>query len=314
MKKMYLGAALITLTSLSSWAQPVATAANVTDFTGEFYFAPADNFNPGPAGANQTWDFSNLQLTLAGTDTPQVVSATPFASQFPTANNCYKFSGLFPPDRYYYQNVTSSKYEIVGLAITATSGDNYTPNPRTFATFPYTYGTVYNDTYRSTADPVETSVVATYDAYGTIILPIGTYTNVIRQKVVKDGTVTNYNWFNVQPFYPILQTVLEQNSLGIVKNTSVLANEDFTAGEAFTVFPNPTKDRIMVSPTAQNSSYIVDIELFDYLGQVVFTKTAYPLDANGVELDLSALQSGMYLLRTTNRDTNASNVRKIVKK
>jgi Secretion system C-terminal sorting domain len=314
MKKMYLGAALITLASLSSWAQPVATSANVTDFTGEFYFAEATNFDPGPAGANQTWDFSNLQLTLGGVDTPQVVSETPFASQFPTANNCYKFSGLFPPDRYYYQNVTAGKYEILGLAITATTGDNYTPNPRTFATFPYSYGTVYNDTYRSTTDPVETSVVATYDAYGTIILPIGTYTNVIRQKVVKDGTVTNYNWFNVQPFYPILQTVLEQNSLGILKNTSVLANEHFASGEAFTVFPNPTQGRIAVLPAAENNCYAVDIELFDYLGQVVIVRKEYLLDENGIELDLAFLQSGMYLLRTTNRDTNASNVRKIVKK
>lgn len=314
MKKLSLSAALITLTTLSSWAQPVATSANVTDFIGEFYFAEATNFNPGPAGANQTWDFSNLEFTLGGTDTPQTVANTPFAAQFPTANNCYKFSGLFPPDRYYYQNVTAGKYEILGLAITATTGDNYTPNPRTFAVFPYTFGTVYNDTYRSTADPVETSVVATYDAYGTIILPIGTYTNVIRQKVVKDGTVTNYNWFNVQPFYPILQTVLEQNSLGIVKNTSVLANENFAATSKFNLFPNPTQGKLTLLPNRNTNCHIVDIELFDYLGKSVLTRKAYPIDENGLTLDLEFLESGMYMLKTTDLDNNASTVQKVIKK
>jgi hypothetical protein len=314
MKKLLLSTALITLATLSSWAQPVATSANVTDFIGDFYFAEATNFNPGPAGANQTWDFSNLQLTLGGTDTPQAVASTPFAAQFPAANNCYKFSGIFPPDRYYYQNVSASKYEILGMAITATTGDNYTPDTRTFATFPYTFGTVYNDTYRSTTDATTTSVVVTYDAYGTIILPIGTYTNVIRQKVVKNGTTTNYNWFNVQPFYPILQTVLEQNSLGVLKNLSPLSNENFAAIGKFTVFPNPTQGRITVMPSVNTNCHAVDIEVFDYLGKVVMARKQYLLDENGIDLDLAFLESGIYMLRTTDLDNNASTVQKVIRK
>jgi len=312
MKKLLLSTALITLFTLSSWAQPVATAANVIDFTGDFYFAEATNFNPGPAGANQTWNFSNLQLTLGGTDTPQPVAGTPFANLFPTANNCYKFSGIFPPDRYYYQNVTAGKYEILGLAITATSGDNYTPNPRTFATFPYTFGTVYNDTYRTTTEGTDTSVVVTYDAYGTIILPLGTYNNVIRQKVVKNGTVTNYNWFNVSPFYPILQTVLEQNSIGIVKNTT-LATHGFETEKMFAVYPNPTDGKITLTPTNFNS-HIADIELFDYLGKRIFSRKENLTESNGLELDLASLEAGIYLLKMTNPDSNASTVQKIVRR
>lgn len=312
MKKVTFALALITLVQFTTWAQPVATSANVTDFTGEFYFAEATNFSPGPAGANQTWDFSNLQLTLAGIDTPVPVAQTPFAASFPTANNCYKFSGIFPPDRYYYQNVSATKYEIIGLAITATTGDNYTPNPRTFAVFPYTYNTVYTDTYRTVADPTEVTFTATYDAYGTLVLPFGTYQNVIRQKVVKNGQ-TNYNWFHVAPFFPILQTVLEQNSLGLVKNLTPLGVTGNEFGKMFAVYPNPTNGEINIETTGTVNNP-VEIEIFDMLGKRIIYRKEENLSDDQIQLNLESHTAGIYLLKVTDVATHASYTQKIIKK
>ncbi|SCX91887.1 T9SS type A sorting domain-containing protein [Flavobacterium caeni] len=312
MRKSIFASAVIALTQFSAWAQPVATSANVVDFTGEFYFAEANSFTPGPAGANQTWDFSNLQLTLGGLDTPQVVSQTPFGAQFPTANNCYKFSGMFPPDRYYYQHVTPDRYDIIGMAITTTTGDNYTPNPRTFCTFPYTFGTVYNDTYRTVNEGTDTSVVVTYDAYGTVILPTGTYTNVIRQKVVKNGTTTNYNWFNVQPFYPLIQTVLEQNSLGILKGLT-LATDEHNFGKNFAIYPNPTQDVLHIEALG-TIDHAIDMELFDLLGQRVLAQHSGALDHDQVQLNLAGLNAGIYLLRITDSETKSSHTQRVIKK
>ncbi len=312
MKRWILPSALIALTQLNVWAQPVATSANVTDFTGEFYFAPADNFTPGPAGANQTWDFSNLQLMFVGTDTPMEISQTPFAAQFPTANNCYKFSSMFPPDRYYYQKISPDKYEIIGLAITATSGDNYTPNPRTFATFPYTFGTVFNDTYRTVEETADTSVQITYDAYGTLILPTGTYQNVIRQKVVKNGTSTDYVWFNVQPFYPLVQTVLEENSLGIVKAIN-LGTEERDLGKKFAVYPNPTQDVLRIEPVGAMHSD-AEIELFDLLGKRLIHAQTATSGNDATELNLAALNAGIYILKMTDKATKSVHNQRVVKK
>lgn len=310
MKKMSLSLAVIALAQVSM-AQPVATSANVTDFIGEFYFSEATNFTPGPAGANQTWDFSNLNLTLAGTDTPQVAANTPFAAQFPTANNCYKFSGIFPQDRYYYQLVTPSKYEILGLAITATTGENYTPNPRTFVTFPYTYNTVFTDTYKTVADPTEVTFTATYDAYGTLVLPFGTYPNVIRQKVVKNGQ-TNYNWFNVSPFYPILQTVLEQNSLGIVKNLT-LGTSDNEFGKLFAVYPNPTHGAINIE-ASQNINNPIEIEVFDLLGKRLLYRKENEFDNDLAQLNIEAFDAGIYLLKITDSTTKSNHIQRVIKK
>ncbi len=312
MKKWILPA-LITLAQTSLWAQPVATSANVavSNFNAEFYYSPAANFTPGPAGANQTWDFSNsFEMTLAGTDEAIPVAGSPFASSFPTANYLYKFSGMFGGDRYYYHNLTASKLEILSLGWNGVNGDNYTANPRTFAVFPYTYGTEYTDTYRSSADNIDVTNVVTYDAYGTLIMPFGTFHNVIRQKVVENGHI-NYNWFNVQPFYPILQTVLEENSLGIVKNLT-LGTDQFAAGKMFAVYPNPTKDELNIEAIGTITSP-VEIEIYDLLGKRIFRKEE-SLNNDLVQVNLASYDAGIYLLKMTDTQTGASHTQKIVKK
>jgi hypothetical protein len=310
MNKMTSTLALITLAKFTAFAQPIATSADVpnNNFTAEFYFAPATNFSAGSAGANQTWDFSALNLTLAGTDTAIPVASSPYAATFPTANWCYKFTG-FGPDRYYYHLVTPSKFEILSLAYTGATGDNYTADPRTFAIFPYTYNTVYNDTYKSVNDAATTSVVVTYDAYGTLIMPFGTIHNVIRQKVVKNGQ-TDYNWFNASPFYPILQTVLAENSLGIVKNTSILGvNQNKTDG-FFTVTPNPTSGKLTIN-SAQNRINLLKISIFDIAGRQIMSgeKTGIGM----IDVDLSNQKAGIYFLKIIAAD-GSTFIERIVKK
>jgi len=312
MNKLTSTLALITLAKFSAFAQPVATSLDVpnNNFTAEFYFAPATNFSPGSAGADQTWDFSALNLTLAGTDTAVPAASTPFAATFPTANWCYKFTG-FGQDRYYYHLVTPSKFEILSLAYTGTSGDNYTPDPRTYAVFPYTFNTVYNDTYKSVNDAVATSVTVTYDAYGTLIMPFGTYPNVIRQKVVKNGQ-TDYNWFNASPFYPIFQTVLDQNSLGIVKNTTVLGVSQNTANGFFTACPNPTTGKLTIN-SSQNRINLLKVSIFDISARQILTTENINIGINPIEFDLSNQKAGVYILKIIAAD-GSSFIERIVKK
>lgn len=314
MKKWILPA-LITLAQTSLWAQPVATSANVavSNFNAEFYYSPATNFTPGPAGANQTWDFSDsFEMTLAGTDEAIPVAGSPYASSFPTANYLYKFSGMFGGDRYYYHNLTASKLEILSLGWNGVHGHNYTANPRTFAVFPYTFGTEFTDTYRSSADNIDVTNVVTYDAYGTLIMPFKTFHNVIRQKVVKNGQ-TNYNWFNVQPFYPILQTVLEENSLGIVKDLSSLAADNFADGKMFAVYPNPAMDELNIEAIGTLTSP-VHIEMYDLLGKRILLRKEENLDNDLVQLNLGSFDAGIYLLKITDSQTGASLTKKIIRK
>lgn len=313
MKKATFALALITLAQFPTWAQPVATSANVAmNFTAEFYYSEAANFTPGPAGANQTWDFSNLNLLLTGTDHSIPVAGSPFANLFPSANYLYKFVGI-GADRYYYHNISSTKYDILSLGLTATTGENYTPNPRTFAVFPYTYGTVFSDSYQAITDAAETTFTATYDAYGTLVLPFGTFQNVIRQKIVKNGQ-TNYNWFNVQPFYPILQTVLEQNSIGIIKDlTPPLSVDQHSLEKMFAVYPNPTQGEITIE-AIDNTGKDIEIEVLDMLGKRLLYKKENGLSNDQVQLNMESFNSGIYLLKITDITSKYTHIQRVIKK
>ncbi|HEX9979414.1 MAG TPA: T9SS type A sorting domain-containing protein [Flavobacterium sp.] len=314
MKTISFAAACITLLQFSAIAQPVANSSNVAaNFHAEFYYTEATGFSPGSAGANQTWDYSDLEIIFLGTDNAIPVAGSPYAAQFPTANYLYKFHGIFgDSDSYFYHNLLPNKFEILSLGYDGENGDVFTPNPKTYVTFPYTYNTVFTDTYQTTAETSPTSFTATYDAYGTLIMPFGTFTNVIRQKVVSNGQ-TNYNWFNVSPFYPILQTVLEENTLGIVKDLTILGVDDNIAALKFSAYPNPVNDVVTINCPADFTGS-VRVDLSDITGKTVITRAEMPAAGNSFSVDMQDCSAGIYFLKLTDVSTNSVSVQKLVKK
>lgn len=308
MKKVNLIATLFALLPTCAFAQPQVTMSNVDfNFSGEFYWTDADGFTPGAAGANITWDFSNLDLMMLGTDTSIPVAGSPFASTFPTANYAYRYDGM-GGTRYYYHNITASKYEILALGYNNDLGWNYTPDPMVWAQFPYTFGMVFTDTFQSTDDEMATSVTYTYDAYGTLILPTGTFTDVIRQKVVKNGQ-TNYNWFNVEPFFPLLQTVLEENSLGVVKNTTL--GTDDRSKATFSLWPNPTSGQISLSSDVSFEQ--AKLSVYDALGKKVVETDIILSSGDAFALNLSNQTSGLYFLTLSDANGKQLLARKIIR-
>ncbi|OYU79977.1 MAG: hypothetical protein CFE23_11345 [Flavobacterium sp. BFFFF1] len=314
MKHFNFFVALVTLSATLCQAQPVISRSNVntTNFTSEFLYAPADGFVPGDAGADQVWDFSDLDLMLVGNDTTMPVASTPYAATFPTANYCYKYDGIFGGgDRYYYHHITATKYDILSIAYNGTNGDNYNADPRTFMIFPYAYNDVYTDTYVSSVDMIVKNVTATYDAYGTIIMPYGTFDNVIRQKIVTNG-VTDYIWFNVNPFYPIVQTVLAENGLGIVKNTTLLGVDDLSKTK-FTVYPNPTSGLISIGAT-EGLNEGATVTIYNNIGQKIFETEFNPLNSNAIDIDISSQPAGLYFVTTNDKKSRELYTQKLIKK
>lgn len=311
MKNRYLLLAFIALAQLATYAQPVAHATDVavSNFSGEFFFATADNFNPGPSGANQTWDFSFLSLTAAGTNATVPLAGSPFATTFPNSNWVYKFSG-WGGDMYYYHLLTPAKLEILSLALTGSSGENYINNPRTLAEFPMTFNSSYTDSYRSVGETTDTQVVATYDAYGTLVMPFKTYQNVIRQKVVTNG-VTDYIWFNVSPFYPIVQTVLAENAIGVTTSNTVLSSEGSDLSDHYRVYPNPTSDFLTFSLDDATAGF--SIVLTDLTGKRLMAADA-KVGNHEVSLDLRNLPAGIYLARLSAPHSKTVATKKIIRK
>jgi Secretion system C-terminal sorting domain len=304
MKKITFVSAL--LLSFICFAQPVL---NASDF-GASYSATtsvADNtgLTPGLSGANRVWDFSSISLSPLGTVTKVAVSTAPFASTFPTANYCNTFN-YFGSTGYEIDKISSTSFEVLGIINSGLVESNFNANSVKVLQFPFTFNTTFTDTYQELNDSAPTTIVVTYDAYGTLIMPYGTFTNVIRRKLVENG-LTTYDWIKTNPFSFILTadftsggtlTAYQPNTLSIFKQTKT---------KNFSIYPNPTNGDFTISNSTFAKGILI---LYDTLGKVVFTSV---LDNEMLIVSTNDLPSGLYFLKISNSENQIVHSEKILK-
>lgn len=293
MKQFYAIAGLC-LAAAQVYAQPQIQRSNLYEnFVGALLRSAADGFDPGTTGADKTWDYSALTLQSTGAVVYSPSPGTPYASTFFQANFTHHYVGSFNETWHYYK-VSDDKIELHAEIFPGIFAANYTPNPKTIIEFPYTFNRTYTDTYKIVGEP-EVAFTATYDAYGTLILPFGTFHNVIRQKIVTNGQA-DYIWYNIEPFYPLLQTSLENNLLGLMQN-STLGQAEFQ-DTALSVYPNPAQDVVNIhfeDPQIQK----LMLEVYDLTGKMILAKTA---NANTAIVPTAGFASGFYLLKVTDQN------------
>lgn len=165
----------------------------------------------GNSGSNQTWNFTNLTI-LDSSDTYYVsANGTPYASSFSSSNLASTYDN---GSTYAYYTTSSSSWTFNGIGsqvfIMAYS------NPATYLTYPFNYGSNQSDNFAATY--VSNNITwyrtgtinVTGDAWGTINLPFGSFSNSLRIKfiqtikdsaniggfpVVVNTTETSYYWF-----------------------------------------------------------------------------------------------------------------------
>src|SRR5688572_22728029 len=174
-------------------AQPTLTAANFGPVLGDHFSSKMGNYmQPGNSGANQTWNFSGLAATATMTTDYVSRAAAPFQSNVPAATLASKSSG----NDYEYITTTPTGIKTYG-AYSAAQNVFVTYSDPIEIALPKTYNSSSTDTYKATytANTMnflrKGSMTITYDGYGTVITPAGTYNNVIRLKmmdVVRDST------------------------------------------------------------------------------------------------------------------------------
>lgn len=191
-------------------AQITVTDTDIIDVGDVIYQAldsmPGPMIVPGNAGANQTWDFSSLQVME--TDILELISpsGTPFANVHPTANLCIE------DDEFIYINKSVNGVSIVGIdespiimpllplplnyGLSQSIGptiamDTAMPNmflPDSLALF-ITMGQAQE--IDSLGIQIEIQTDFDVDAYGNVTIPLGTY-DALRLKV---NQITNTNFF-----------------------------------------------------------------------------------------------------------------------
>ena len=306
MKKIYTFIAVLFIGSGILLAQPVLNATdflpNPTWSLNSYFVNDTPGLSAGAAGANATWNFSGIIATLVGVTSIVPVESSPYIANFPTANFVAKDSNVDVTQNPYfnYWRVSSTNMETVGGA--ESNAPDIETDHAIWFTFPYTYGTVFTDTYQHASEvPISHTFTKTYDAYGTLITPYGTYNNVIRQKEVEDNgnsINTNYLFFTANPFKIITSMGFTSNGNGnyigfyAATNLGVAQN---SINKTIVLFPNPTNSILKIQ--TQNS--ISAIKITDISGRTTSIKTFV-----NNSIDVSSLASGVYFVEVQTMDGN----------
>lgn len=270
---------LLSILSIGLIAQPVITADwIVTGAVGLSSTVDASTTpDPGPAGANVTWDFSNVEpndtaiqvyTTFGDPDT------TPYADLFPEANLVQITLGV---NIYIYLRLTNDEFEAYGLA---TEGFTLIYNdPVTLVEFPFTYQSSFDDTFEGTSEiQADTIQILTYlsgnssvtaDGWGTIMLPQGNIGNVLRIQTTQANRDSSDFGLGIMS---ISHTESTTYSWFSPDHNGILANHTTSSGYSVAIFGGlpldtteiPETSEFTYDPTAGTSS-VKAVQLVDEL-------------------------------------------------
>ena len=325
MKKQILLGLLLGATT-TVFGQVTLTKATNDPVAGDTFFGyicDTTNAGKGLSGASVTWDMSGLIKNDSDTTFYLACAATPYCDSFPGANIV-----MLHDSEYSYGISGASGIEFIGVY----SDDSpiLFDERSTHTKFPVTYNTVIRDTFSASFSMMGADIVYTgytnsiCDGYGTLKLPNGTFTNVLRVKtirIIKDsvyfmGTpevnvyeTEEYAWHMSGFRSPLLTVTYDTlgsatpyvSSVKYYKATpppSVGVGEAEFAGSVQSVFPNPAKDEVTLSLKSPGAT-VVNVSVLNMAGQVVYTSNNKQLKQgqNEMTLPVDLLGNGMYMAR-----------------
>ena len=319
-------AVVITCYAAKALAQPILTAANFNPAIGDAFnthICDTAGVAPGASGAYITWNFDSLITTSIDTGIVTACSATPHCSLFPGSTYAIvsQATHLTP---YYIENSTTLSQN--GYFIATDTNAVYT-NPIDQFRYPFSYGTSFSDPYAGiitlgaiTANETGT-ITVTYDGYGTLILPGGIDTNVLRVHTlqlfvdsaslfgfptVQTFQLETYAWYKPNYHSPLM-TILNTTQIGgSYTNKAVSYSPKQTATStpiiagienALQLYPNPAKNELNIEYTSANNQE-VRISLYDLLGKEIAVITDRSMQGKqSINYNTSKLPKGLYLLR-----------------
>jgi hypothetical protein len=297
-------------------AQPILSSAVIGSIGAELSndIAPMDVFDPGPEGADVIWDFSDFPSTGSSIDFTFIApSSTAYDYAFLDANIATDDGA----GNYGYFNVTATSYAQNGFA-NASAIVHY-DDPEILCVFPLTYGTTNTDDFHSEfysgVDFERSGSNTMYaDGYGTLILPTGTYTEVVRVKVVQyfsDEAIgipytiyydnTLYYWYKegitgalFEYFYQSLSGSVSSTNISALLQTNIITDIEAnnTNSNFLTITPNPAHDFIHLQHS-QGIEVEILFTLYDITGKIVLQETFAA--GNTQEVNISSLPAGVYI-------------------
>jgi hypothetical protein len=313
------------------FAQPVLTAANSNPIIGEAFKwnYTSGITSVGSGGANQTWDYSTLTSTLTQYDSVIYPSSAMYgAGHYPNANICFCNNCTGGPYSSCYLFYQANSDSLTDWGNACGSDIEIYNNPSKSFIYPFTYKSAYLDSCRGTDNDAGTnytvwgSVYDTADGYGTLKLPSGVYSNVLRIKqitfsasksssgTVTSGTNTVYLWYLPGNHQPILSISTINQSASYLSTIILGINDDKVSSNMLKLFPNPSTDIITVN---SQQLLVNGVEIYNALGEKVYlnNRTIEQKNSRSIEINVSSFPSGVYFVKVKTEKGVA--VRKFVK-
>jgi hypothetical protein len=323
------------LLAASAQAQPTLTAATNNPVVGDtvaLFWCNTSGVAPGPAGAGVTWDFHALTAIDTFYQTVVRCDSTPKCDSFPGSNIAMKQD---MPGGTSYSYLFADATIIENLGGYATTGYyQYYTRPAVQAHYPVMYTSSYLDTSIGFVPPINNTMQidsSIVDGYGTLILPSGTFTNVLRMHTfsverdsVSGGGVSvtareSYGWSAPGFHFGLLSVGLDTSGGLHVANVLYTTGSGAPAALAIAkvndnqlsleINPNPASDVLNIKFTSMQQQNVT-ITLSDITGKIVGSIPAnIHTGANIIQYPVADLPAGMYLLHLV---SGANNITKKV--
>lgn len=265
----------------------------------------------GPSGPNITWDFSGLiDIAYSPYTRPHVdPDSTPGGINYPNSSVAWYESAGYS---YFHYQPSSIDYQgnYNGVQVCTIYTD-----PAITLICPMSYGSSFTDTYETNicgGQPAFGDKTVTYDAFGTLILPYGTFQNAVRFHVIDTFnlpgitlTYDNYSWWdsslNMEVLIVSYRTGLPTRKyIQFTQVTGVLAASDNQiATPSIMLYPNPVRDQVHIeTPDELQGSWLT---LFSVSGQIA---AMMRLDIVHSTLQVPTLASGLYFYQVSDQAGN----------
>jgi hypothetical protein len=313
----------ITLLSSVAIAQPTLTSANSNPVTGDILTLQSFNaVDPGNSGASQTWNFTSIiQSTNAAIAYTYAAVSAGNTGTFPNANQQYSSSTTVG-----FNKISTTALQNCGIK-QGTVNIAYS-NPEDQMHYPFTMGSSFSDPFLATFTSAgydyerKGTISLNADAYGTLQLPSGTFSNVLRVHFVQDyQDSTNisgfgpyvlayyndeYMWYLPNNHMPIFSTYsitiddgfFPTTSTGSNKLGTILTgiNEHVNYIKSLNFYPNPTSSGVLNLDLNLNNNINYEVVIIDNIGrEVLRTKSDEGIMGyNFKTIDISSLESGLY--------------------
>lgn len=257
-------------------------------------------------GNGVTWDASGLTVE-SGIPminfSYSVSSSTPNGGLYPNSNYCFFDPSLTAFIAYEYENYNSDSIVEWGSYEPDASHEIF-QDPDKHLIFPFSYGQSFVDSYAKTNYSDATTVssnqtgtrTVTYNGFGTLILPQGTFTNVALISELRTNSLGSdsylFTWYDISNGKKLLRRSENGSSISTAWCIDMPTNiEKRNIAENITLYPNPFSSSAVLNVISDIENIHLNMNIFNVLGKEILN---LPITDGKTVISRNGLPSGLY--------------------